>query len=134
MAPCNHRHTLHPARTDPSTEADLAQREPALREERPARRAPRPAPAQPGKALVQIVTWSTTPWTLPASRTIAGRPELHGRIEARKPRERRLIVASSCERAPLPRACLTLVARLAEPAPRSLGLHLQQPSRVVRCP
>jgi isoleucyl-tRNA synthetase len=85
---------------------------------------------QLGSALVDVVIWTTTPWTLPANQAVAVRDELlYVLVEARRDGEvRRLILAAELLAACMQRFDMTAGAALAQFEGRVLeGLKLQHP-------
>jgi len=86
--------------------------------------------AQLGSAPVDVVIWTTTPWTLPANQAVALNAEFrYVLIEADKAGERhRLILAAELAEACLRRFGMSAGAVLAEVAGRELeGLELEHP-------
>jgi isoleucyl-tRNA synthetase len=85
---------------------------------------------QLGSAPVDLVIWTTTPWTLPANQAVALRDEFrYVLVEAQRGAERsRLILAADLLDSCLQRFAMTRAAVLAEAAGRDLeGLKLQHP-------
>ncbi|MBW4053059.1 MAG: isoleucine--tRNA ligase [Proteobacteria bacterium] len=88
------------------------------------------AAGQPGGAPVDLVIWTTTPWTLPANQAVALRDEFrYVLLEAERAGERsRLILAADLLDVCLKRFGMARLEVLAEVAGRDLeGLKLQHP-------
>jgi isoleucyl-tRNA synthetase len=86
--------------------------------------------AQLGSAPVDIVIWTTTPWTLPANQAVALSPEIqYALVETERTGERqRLIIAADLLESSLHRAGRTASKHLAAAPGRALeGLKLQHP-------
>ncbi|HET9107632.1 MAG TPA: isoleucine--tRNA ligase [Steroidobacteraceae bacterium] len=90
-----------------------------------------------GSAPVDLVIWTTTPWTLPANQAVALRDEFrYVLVEAERGAERsRLILAADLIDSCLQRFGMTRVAVLAEAAGRDLeGLKLWHPFQERQVP